>query len=118
MAQLYWKYYSLSGKPYIIQMYHGDDSGHLLLFVNGNILAIDFKQEVGSKRSFMIENQIIELEISQGEEKVEYIVTPQWPQPMESDEKFLGKPFWIPLILVLLILNLIVYLTKNLSHFG
>lgn len=118
VAQLYWNYYSLSGKRYIIQMYHGEDSGHLLLFVNGNILSIDFEQEGGAKKSFMIENQIIELEINEEDEVFEYIVTPQWPKPIESDENFLGKGFWIPLIMVLLSLNLMVYLIKNFSAFG
>lgn len=96
-------------------MYHGEESGHLLLFVNGNILSIDFDQKLGTKKSFLIENQVIELVIDDIEGKAEYTVTPQLPPPIPSNEKTFSKHFWIPLILVLLILNLIVYLIKNLS---
>ncbi len=99
-------------------MYHGDDSGHLMLFVNGNILSIDFDQQVGTKKSFLIENQVIELEINQGENKMEYVVTPQLPPQIEDDSPTFDKRIWIPLILVLLGLNLAVYLIKNLTEFG
>jgi len=99
-------------------MYHGDDSGHLMLFVNGNILSIDFDQQVGTKKSFMIENQVIELEINEEEGVLDYVVTPQLPAPVEDKEKVFDKRFWIPLILVLVCLNLVVYLIKNLSKFG
>lgn len=117
MAQLNWTYYSLSGKPYLIELYHGDDSKHLILFINGEIVQIAFSQEETKTYSFFIEQQLLELDITHDAQGYSYEVTPQKPQLPAGvkPEPTLGKQFWIPLIFLLVILNLAFYLYKSLN---
>jgi len=79
-------------------MYHGDESGHLILFVNGNIIQIDFKQLEEKTYNFLIENQLLELSISTEDSGFEYVLTPQRPIANEDVERTFDKHFWIPLI--------------------
>ncbi len=111
MAQLNWTYYSLTGRPYIIDMYHGDDSRHLMLFVNGEIIFINFNVKETCTKSFYIEHQLLELDIKEKEHsEYEYILTPQkLPEP-EDEEKLFSHHFWIPLIILIIALNLTAFL--------
>ena len=104
----------------MIQMYHGDESQHLIIFVNGEIVQIAFHQNESETYSFMIEQQLLELDITHEEDSYSYSVTPQVPTPIEnpSDEGFFTKQFWIPLIILLLILNLGIYLYKSVFSIG
>jgi len=100
-------------------MYHGEESGHFILFVNGNIIQIDFKQLEEKTYNFLIENQLIELLISPEEMGFEYVLTPQRPPGTQDvEERTFDKHFWIPLILILVILNLVFYLYKYKSILG
>lgn len=107
MAQLNWTYYSLTGKPYSIDMYHGDDSGHLMLFVNSEVVLIDFKQKKANTYNFFIENQLIELAIEKDSKTYDYTITPQKMPLLGEPEKLFTKHFWIPLILLIIALNLL-----------
>ena len=93
-------------------MYHGEESGHLILFVNGNIIQIAFVQLEEKTYNFLVENQLIELAINPKESSFEYVLTPQRPQGQEDVERTFDKHFWIPLILLLVILNLAFYFLK------
>lgn len=99
----------------MIQVYHGDESKHLIIFVNGEILKIAFEQSDSAVHSFLIEQQLLELEIKQENGTYSYVVTPQAPPPIEPTESTFGRHFWIPLIFLLLILNLAFYLNKSLN---
>lgn len=106
--QLYWTYYSLTGFPYRIDMYHGEDSGHLIIFVNAQIINIDFNQDNGHLYSFYIENQLLTLEIEKEQQSFNYTLTPQKVvNPNLIEEKTFDKHFWLPLILIILVINLI-----------
>ena len=121
MAQLNWTYYSLTGSRYLIEMYHGDDSGHLILFVNGEIIKIDFSQLVDTTHNFIIDQQLIEFKMTKKNGQFEYEVTPQTLTPEEFEAKkepIFSKHFWIPLIFLLVILNLAFYLYKSLKGIG
>ena len=93
-------------------MYHGDDSGHLIVFVNGQIIKILFEQKEGKTYNFLIEQQLIELAIEKNNEGYEYVVTPQRPVNNTKPEQTFDKHFWIPLILLLLVLNLAFFIIK------
>lgn len=109
MAQLNWIYYSLTGFPYSIDMYHGEDSGHLILFVNSEIILIEFDQKEGSSHSFYIESQLLEFKIEGEEPSYDYTITPQIiPYSSSSGEKYFDEHFWIPLIIIIIAVNLII----------
>jgi len=113
LAQSNWTYYSLTGRPYLIQLYHGDESGHLLVFVNGDIINLAFSQTDDYTYNFYIERQLLELVIQENNGDYDYIVTPQPMPPIENNERTFDKHFWIPLIFLLLILNLAFFLIKT-----
>ncbi len=88
-------------------MYHGEDTGHLILFVNHQIILINFKQTKSRKISFFIENQLLELSIKKENERYSYEVVPQILTNQIEEEKIFSKHFWIPLILLIIVLNLL-----------
>jgi len=89
-------------------MYHGDDSGHLILFVNSEIILIDFNQTKDNSYSFFIENQLLEFSIEKKSAAYNYLLTPQAPEKPEGiEEKILDEHFWIPLIIIIIAINLI-----------
>jgi hypothetical protein len=114
LAQLNWTYYSLTGQPYLIDVYHGDESGRLILFVNSEIILIDFNQKERNTFSFYIENQLLELCINEKEDKYDYVLTPQMPPSIDApEEKYFDEHFWIPLIILIIAVNLILLFVKN-----
>lgn len=107
MAQLNWTYYSLSGKPYALDMYHGEESGHMIFFVNSRVIMIEFKQKDPRTFNFFIENQLIEFSIQKEDEAYSYVVTPQLPKVSSEPEKIFTKHFWMAIILLIIALNLL-----------
>ena len=99
-------------------MYHGDQSRHLMIIVNEEVIKIYFQQDEPKTYSFMIDGQLLELELKIRGDDFDYILTPQPSEMVEEPEELMGKHFWIPLILLLLILNLAFYLYKSLSDIG
>jgi len=93
-------------------MYHGDDSGHLIIFVNGQIVQISFEEKETKNHNFLIESQLLELAIKHENDEYSYTVTPQRPPAVGEEEKTFDKHFWIPLIFLLVIINLAFYLIK------
>lgn len=114
MAQLNWTYYSLRGIPYSIDMYHGDESGHLILFVNSEIIHVDFNLTHDHSYSFYIENQLLEFNIEGQGSAYDYSLIPQLP-PSDNipEEKYFDEHFWIPLIILIIAVNLIFLFVKN-----
>ena len=95
-------------------MYHGDESGHLIFFVNSNIIMIEFSQTETKSYNFYIENQLIELNITKENSEYDYELTPQKMPELFNEEKIFTKHFWIPLIMLIIALNLLVMLLMQL----
>ena len=94
-------------------MYHGEKSGHLIVFVNSQIINIDFNQESGDTYAFYIENQLLELEIKGPKGDHNYVLTPQpLKNSEENEEKIFDEHFWIPLIILIIAVNLVFLLLK------
>ncbi len=113
MAQLNWTYFSLTGLPYRIEIYHGDDSGHLMLFINNAIILIDFNQKETRTYNFLIEHQMLGLLIKKQEDKYEYTVTPQALDWDIEPEKTFAKHFWIPLSILLFLISIAYLIISN-----
>jgi hypothetical protein len=113
VAQLNWTYYSLTGLPYFIEMFHGDKNGHMIVFVNSQIINIDFNQKEGDVYAFFIENQLLKLEIKRQNGEKEYVLTPQpLKTSVENEEKIFDEHFWIPLIILIIAVNLIILFVR------
>ncbi len=72
MAQMGWKYVSSEGKTYYIGLFHGEESGHLLIYCGSDILHMDFSVLKGSTYSFLIDNDLCEVVIEQGKTGFSY----------------------------------------------
>jgi hypothetical protein len=73
MSQANWTYYNKLGQVHKIGLYHGDESGHLVLYCNNSIVTIDFYVEEKKKTySFYINNDLCEVSLNKGIEAYEY----------------------------------------------
>ena len=72
MAQTQWTYHGPSGRSYHIGLYHGDDSGHVIIYCNNNILTIDFDVRENKSYSFYLERDLCELSLNQEGDGFEY----------------------------------------------
>lgn len=68
MAQRTWLYKTPDGIVFEIGLYHGDKSGHLLLYVGNEIIKIDFGVKEAREFSFMLDNELFKMAISCGDE--------------------------------------------------
>lgn len=63
MAQKWWKYKNVEGPDYYVGLYHGDESGHLLVYVGEKIIVIDFNVKSPSQYHFMLGTDTFKLKI-------------------------------------------------------
>ena len=61
MAQSSWTYLSQSGQVYVIGLYHGPDTGHVVVYCNNDVVAIDFSVTEEKRYSFFIEEDMCEV---------------------------------------------------------
>lgn len=72
MAQHNWAYTSGSGKQYVVGLYHGAESGHLMVYCNLSVIYIDFSVLHDWTYSFFIEDDLLELKIARQGEQFHY----------------------------------------------
>ncbi len=72
MNQFNWTYLADNGKKHVVGIYHGAQSGHLLVYCNSKIIMIDFQVLQDSTYSFFIDDQLCELSIERREDKFYY----------------------------------------------
>lgn len=61
MAQQNWSYIDNRGQQYKIGLYHGDDSGHVIVYCDENIVIIDFSINKSKTYSFYVGDVLFEL---------------------------------------------------------
>jgi len=61
MAQHSWIYKNKGGIDYEVSMYHGDKSGHVLIYSNQAIISIDFSVKTDKTFSFLLGEELFEL---------------------------------------------------------
>lgn len=64
MAQLQWTVPGLGGKQYLLGMYHGEDSGHLMVHCNNKVMLVDFGVKDAKEYSFFLDTELFELKIT------------------------------------------------------
>jgi len=116
MAQTQWTYNGPSGRSYQIGLYHGDESGHVIIYCNNNILTIDFDVKEDKSYSFYLEKDLCELSLSLQGEAFTYdfqIANPEPEKKKKSDLESLDLVY-IGLAAVL-ILGIIISLSIAIS---
>ena len=61
MAQRIWLYKNLNGAVFEIGLYHGDESGHVMIYVGKEILQIDFNVKIKKDYRFMLDDELFKL---------------------------------------------------------
>jgi hypothetical protein len=63
MAQMNWVYLDRSGGRHRVGLYHGDSSGHVVLYANLRVVQIDFSVKDTRSYSFFIEDELCEVHL-------------------------------------------------------
>ncbi len=92
MAQARWTYLG-NGRKNEIGIYHGDESGHVLIYCNQNVVAIDFNMKDSKTYSFMVGYRLLELHIKKTGDQFEYELDDK-DTKMPIDEKLETQLFW------------------------
>lgn len=61
--QVFWTYEDDFQQSYSVGLYHGDNSGHVLIYCGKEIIKIDFHVQLPKSYSFYLGNELFELKI-------------------------------------------------------
>ncbi len=67
-----WTYLDDFGGRYHVGLYHGNRTGHLLIYCNGRVVVIDFNVLKTKKYSFLISDDLCDLHVEQSEGRFAY----------------------------------------------
>ncbi len=93
MAQYRWSYTGLHGKRYIVGLFHGPKTGHLMIYVNSKIVQIDFKVFEEKMYSFFLEEDLCEISIKKknGGYAYDFQINKEADTPLNRKRKALNK---------------------------
>lgn len=72
MSQMTWTYVDDYGTSHKVGLFHGDHSGHLLIYCNTRILVIDFNVLQNKKYSFFINDELFDIHIERTDDHFSY----------------------------------------------
>lgn len=72
MSQMTWTYIADDGTRHKVGLFHGDDTGHLLIYCNAAIMVIDFAVQSSRNYSFFINDELCDIEVEEHEGKFSY----------------------------------------------
>ena len=102
-------------------MLHGEESGHLLIHVNSNIIVIDFHVLEDKKYSFFIQGELCEVSINKEEEQFSYsfVINDQVKTPRNIELKRIDRRdlylslFVIGSLITVIIIAVLLFLQNN-----
>ncbi|MBK7410284.1 MAG: hypothetical protein IPL49_07555 [Saprospirales bacterium] len=109
MSQYTWTYVGGGGKNFRVTLFHGKNTGHVLLLLNTQVLQIDFNVRESKTYSFFIEDEFCEVHLELRGEEMYYffeinktVNTPRNKARKQLERKHLGQAlaFFGVLILV------------------
>lgn len=72
MSQWSWTYYDPNQGTQTVGLYHGDQSGHLMVYLNREVVIVDFKVHQSKSYSFMVNENLIKLNLDKSNGKFLY----------------------------------------------
>ncbi len=72
MSQITWTYIGDDGSRHKVGLFHGDNTGHLLVYCNTRIVVIDFGVRASKNYSFFINDELCDIEVEEKEGKFSY----------------------------------------------
>ncbi|NNF33282.1 MAG: hypothetical protein HKN68_04195 [Saprospiraceae bacterium] len=76
VGQLRWTYLDDFGGKYNVGLYHGENSGHVMLYVNSSIVLIDFSIKDTKKYSLFIGEELCDLTLEKKNGNFSYGLVP------------------------------------------
>jgi|SRR5690606_5768295 len=76
MSQMQWTFVSDTGQHFRVGLYHGDESGHLMVQCNGDVLIVDFQVLRSKDYHFMLGDDLFRLRIVREPSRFSYSLTP------------------------------------------
>ena len=75
MGQLTWTYVDDDGFSHKVGLYHGDESGHLMVYCNTRIVVIDFGVQTSKNYTFFIDEELCDISVEEKEGTFSYSFT-------------------------------------------
>ena len=72
MSQFTWTYIDDNGYRHRVGLFHGDHTGHLLIYCNTRIVVIDFSVTSSKNYSFFINDELCDIAIEEQDGKFSY----------------------------------------------
>ena len=72
MSQMTWTYVDDDGYPHKVGLFHGNNSGHLMVYCNTRIVVIDFNVLKSKNYSFFINEELCDISIEEKDGKFAY----------------------------------------------
>ncbi|MBK7226671.1 MAG: hypothetical protein WAS56_14575 [Saprospiraceae bacterium] len=117
MAQQVWNFKDQFGVDHSFGIYHGEESGHFISYLDNQIMHIDFMILAEKQYSFYINHELMRFSIQKiGEHQFKYDFTSDtesstpFNEYLSKSKNESTKHIWWGIIALLLIIKLIVYL--------
>lgn len=119
MAQKNWQLNNVWGRNHIIGLYHGHDSGHVVVHCDNKVLLLDFNVLGAKTYSFFIDQELYELSIlsQAGAYEYELKINYQADTPQNNSRKTEKKEERQAILLSLLIVALLLLSAFLFVHF-
>lgn len=72
MSQFNWTYLAPSGKKHHVGLFHGDRTGHVMIYCNLKVVLVDFKVRQSKSYSIFIEEELCEIAIERQKDRFVY----------------------------------------------
>ena len=111
MNQFHWTYWDYLGRQHVIGILHGIKTGHLLIHLNSSVLIIDFDVFQPKKYSFIVNGEICELQIKEGDSGFKYDlgVNAQQAAERKALEKKKAKKFMYQKIGAVVLTSILIF---------
>ena len=118
MNQFHWTYWDHFGGQHVVGILHGIKTGHLVIHLNSKVLIIDFNVFKSKKYSFLINEEICELQIKEGDSGFKYDLGVNEKQAAErkalkkkEEQKFLYQQIGAVVLTSLLLISITLLLS-------
>lgn len=102
LAQFNWTYLADAGRQYNVGLFHGDKTGHLLVYLNAKVIIIDFQVLETKSYSFFIEEELCKIEVERQGERFAYgfkineeVDTPRNRERKKTEKSNYRKGYWL-----------------------
>lgn len=102
MSETRWTYYDPTGGIQALGLYHGKDSGNVVIYHNHKVLVVDFLVHKSKTYSVMINQQLVKFNVTKEDGKFDYKIERTVVNNQTSKDSipltqkvmtFLSKPF-------------------------